>query len=314
VLDYFLTTQQVATGQRGHFHRRRMFPSAHSIGCCETGSILGIFAQHAICGRVGRAFGATRRPCLKAAVGFKAAGSHQADGCRRRKGLALRLMPPVDHRLAGIEIRLLHRRVHLAGLDRLASAYELARCPKAAWLRPEADDYRGCILEAMHRSLKPHPFDPALKWVPSDVYEDPAKSPGNYYLRGPRALSAPECLSPDDPIVPMIEGSLRRAGCMSDLFGFRMRNHGKTQPEETPEQSAGGKVDLYYVNMSEANLAPHVAGARRNASKSPPVLLHDARLLHVARRARDPRALLPAAPWLLPVAGPTPAATAGFCR
>jgi hypothetical protein len=133
----------------------------------------------------------------------------------------------------------------------LASAYELARLPEAVWLRHEADDYRDCILEAMRRSLKPHPFDSALRWVPSDINEDPAKVQATTIFAGPRALLGSGVLPSDDPIVPMIERSLRRAGCMSDLFGFRMRTMEDADLKKRQEQSAGGPVDLYYVNDSE---------------------------------------------------------------
>jgi hypothetical protein len=103
----------------------------------------------------------------------------------------------------------------------------------------------------MRRSLKPHPFDPALRWVPSDIYEDPVKVQATTIFVGPQALLGSGVLPAHDPIVPMIEGSLRRAGCMSDLFGFRMRTMEDATLKKRQEQSAGGKVDLYYVNMSE---------------------------------------------------------------
>ena len=82
------------------------------------------------------------------------------------------------------------------GFDRLARAYELAQLPEAVWLRQEADDYRKCILGATRRSLKPHPFDAALKWVPSDIYEEPAKVQATAIFEGPQARSAPKWSRP----------------------------------------------------------------------------------------------------------------------
>ena len=73
VLDYFLdnAARQPRTGG-GHFHRGRMFSTVHPLDVW-TGSILGIFAQHAICSRDWARFAATRHRCSRLRR-FKASG------------------------------------------------------------------------------------------------------------------------------------------------------------------------------------------------------------------------------------------------
>ncbi len=253
VLDYFLTTQQGSHGPRGDISTAEGCFHPHTPWMCETGSILGIFAQHAICSGDWQGLRRDSPALLKAArwIQGQRARTKQtnADG---GKVLHYGLMPAgqaTDWPESGYAF--FTDAYTWQGLDRLAQAYELARLPEAAWLRQESDDYRSCIREALRRSLRPHPFDPALQWVPSDIYEDPVKVQATTIFAGPRALIGAGVLPPEDPLIPMIENSLRRAGCMSDWFGFRMRTMEDADLKKRQEQSAGGKVDLYYVNDSE---------------------------------------------------------------
>jgi hypothetical protein len=253
VLDYFLTTQQGSHGPSGDISTAEGCFRPHIHWMCETGSILGIFAQHALCSGDWAGLRRDSPALLKAArwiAGQRARTKLTAAG--GEKVLHYGLMP------AGratdwpqMAYAFFTDAYTWQGLDRLARAYELARLPEAAWLRQQSDDYRNCILQALRRSLKPHPFDPALKWVPSDIYEDPIKVQATTIFEGPRALIGAGVLPSDDPLIPMIESSLRRAGSMSDWFGFRMRTMEDADLKQRQEQSAGGKVDLYYVNDSE---------------------------------------------------------------
>ncbi len=198
VLDYFLTTQQGSHGPEGDISTAEGCFRPYIHWMCETGSILGIFAQHAICSRDWAALRRDSPSLLKAArwIQGQRARTKQmtADG---KKVLHYGLMP------AGRSSDWPQRAYNLftdaytwQGLDRLARAYELAQLSQAVWLRQEADDYRECILRATRRSLKPHPFDAALKWVPSDIYEDPAKVQATAIFEGPPARSAPEWSRP----------------------------------------------------------------------------------------------------------------------
>ena len=87
--------------------------------------------------------------------------------------------------------------------------------PEAKWLRKEADDYHQCILDAIARSIKPHPLDPSLTWVPDELYEESGKSPADNDLYQSAVTSQRKAwLAPEDTLFSMIESSLRRAGCM----------------------------------------------------------------------------------------------------
>jgi hypothetical protein len=253
VLDYFLTTQQGSHGPEGDISTAEGCFRPHIHWMCETGSILGIFAQHAIYSRDWGALCRDSPSLLKAArwIQGQRARTKQTTAAGK-KVLHYGLMPAgraTDWPQSAYNLFTDAYTWH--GLDSLARAYEVAQLPEAVWLRQEADDYRKCILEATRRSLKPHPFDAALKWVPSDIYEDPTKVQATTIFEGPQALIGAGVVPPGDPLVPMIENSLRRAGCMNDWFGFHMRIMEDAALKQRQEQSAGGRIDLYYVNASE---------------------------------------------------------------
>ena len=253
VLDYFLTTQQGSHGPDGDISTAEGSFRPHIHWMCETGAILRIFAEHALNSRDITGLRNDSPALMKAArwIQGERARTKQLDSSGN-KVLHYGLMPPgraTDWPDYGYF--LFTDAFTWQGLDRLARAYEEAHMPEAKWLRKEADDYHQCILDAIARSIKPHPLDPSLTWVPDELYEDPVKAlPTTIYI-SPQSLLNAGVLAPEDTLFSMIESSLRRAGCMNDLFAFKMRTMEDATLKKRQEQSAGGKVDLYYVTNCE---------------------------------------------------------------
>jgi hypothetical protein len=253
VLDYFLTTQQGTNGPEGDISTAEGCFRPHIHWMCETGAVLRIFAEHALCAGDVAELRRDAPSLLKAAhwIEHERARTKQidADG---KKVLHYGLMPKgrstdwPDSCYA-----LFTDAFTWQGLDRLASAFEAAKLPEGKWLRDEAEDYRQCILNALACAIKPHPLDPTLSWVPDDLYEDPAKALPTSIFAAPQALLSSGVLPPESSLIPSIESSLRKAGCLSDLFGFHMKTMEDADLKKRQEQSAGGKVDLYYVTNCE---------------------------------------------------------------
>ena len=253
VLDYFLTTQQGSHGPEGDISTADGCFRPHIHWMCETGAILLIFADHALYSKDSSGFHRDFPALIKAArwIQGQRARTKQLDS-NGKKVLHYGLMPPgraADWPDYGYFI--FTDAATWQGLDRLARAYEAAKMPEAGWLREEADDYHQCILDAISRSLKPHPLDPSLQWIPDELYEDPAKVLPTTIFTGPQSLLSAGVLVPEDPLFSMIERMLRRAGCLSDHFAFRMKTMEDAELKQRQEKSAGGEIDLYYVTNCE---------------------------------------------------------------
>lgn len=252
-LDYFLTTQQGNHGPEGDVSTAEGCFRPHIHWMCETGAILGIFADHAVYS--GDRDGLRR----DSAALLKAARWIQQERARTKETnadgspvLHYGLMPrgrATDWPESGYFFWT--DAYTWRGLDKLAHAYAVAQLPEASWLCAEADDYRSCILEAVRRSLRPHPLDPSLLWVPSELYEDPAAVLPTATYFGPLSLVDAGVIPADDPLIPAIEASLRRSGCLSDDFAFHMRTMEDAELKRRQEESAGGPIDLYYVTNGE---------------------------------------------------------------
>lgn len=253
VLDYFLTTQQGKHGPEGDISTAEGCFRPHIHWMCETGAILRIFAEHALCAGNAAELRRDSPALLKAArwIQHERARTKQTDA-NGKKVAHFGLMPrgrATDWPDSGYAF--FTDAFTWQGLDRLATAYERAGLPEAKLLREEADDYYRCILDALQGAIKPHPLDPSLAWVPDDVYEDPVKALPTTIFAGPQALLGAGVISPNDPLIPAVETSLRKAGCLSDDFGFHMKTMEDAELKKRQEQSAGGKVDLYYVTNCE---------------------------------------------------------------
>ncbi|HUT33664.1 MAG TPA: hypothetical protein VNE39_09305 [Planctomycetota bacterium] len=253
VLDYFLTTQQGTHGPDGDISTAEGAFRPHIHWMCETGAILRVFAEHALCRQDAAELRRDSPALLKAArwIQGQRARTKQA-GPDGRKVPHYGLMPRgrgTDWPDKGYQF--FTDAYTWQGLDRLAAAYESAGLPEAMLLREEADDYRRCILAAVAGAIKPHPLDPSLQWVPDEVYEDPAKALPRTIHAGPQGLLGAGLLAADNPLVPAIEASLRKAGCLNDLFAFRMKMMEDATLKALQERSAGGKVDLYYTTTRE---------------------------------------------------------------
>ncbi len=242
VLDYFLTTQQGHNGPEGDISTAEGCFRPHIHWMCETGAILGIFAEHAFLS------GDFERLRKDSGALLKAARWIQGQRARTRdllpdgsKSIHFGLMPPgraTDW--PDFEYSLFTDAFTWRGLDKLAQAFETANFPEAEWLRREADDYRQCIQESMKKVLKDH----RQKDV-GDKYQVEANVFSQNGLLDVGLIDAWNDLAKD------IEAELRRSGAMNDLFANRMRQMEDAELLKLQEKSAGGEIDLYYVNVSE---------------------------------------------------------------
>lgn len=255
VLDFFLTTQQ---GPRGHGPKGDISTPdgcfrPHIPWVCETGAILRIFAEHAL--YTGDVDGLRRdSPALiKAARWIQHERSRTKQiGTDGKKVLHYGLMPKgIATDWPDYIYSFFTDAYTWQGINQLAAAYETAGLPEGKWLREEADDYHQCILDAVAGATKPHPVDPSLRWIPTNVYEDPVKAFPKATFSGARALLDAGVYPSDDSIVTDIEASLRKGGCLNDFFAFHMKIMENENLRVRQEQSAGGKVDLYYVTVGE---------------------------------------------------------------
>lgn len=300
VLDYLLTTQGVK-GPEGDFTDIKgcFRPEIHWVN--ETGAVLQIFAEYAF------ASGDFDRLKKDAAALVEAARWIQRQRNNTRevlptgtKALHYGLLPkgrPHDWPISGHF--LFSNTYTWSGLNRLAQAFEVAGLPEAGWLRQEADEFRVCILAAVRGSLKPHPCDPALLWVPSDIYEDPAEAIKTTIFCGPMSLIGSGILDPDDPLIGQIEACLRAAKCMNDQFAFRMRMMEAKELADLQHIAAGGHVDLYYVTFGEVpwHRVWLEGGQREKAQRffNMTLAYSVSRDLHLAQER-----FCPQLPWLLP--------------
>jgi hypothetical protein len=242
VLDYFLTTQQGHHGPEGDISTADGSFRPHIHWMCETGSILGIFAEHAF---LSGDFGRLRKD---SGALLKAARWIQGQRARTRdllpdgnKSIHYGLMPPGRASdWPDFEYSLFTDTFTWRGLDKLAQAFETANFPEAEWLRREADDYRQCIQESMKKVLKDHRQKDA-----GDKYQVEANVFAQNGLLDAGLIGAWDDLAKD------MEAELRRSGAMDDLFANRMRQMEDAELLKLQEKSAGGEIDLYYVNVSE---------------------------------------------------------------
>ena len=242
VLDYFLTTQQGHNGPEGDISTAEGCFRPHIHWMCETGAILGIFAEHAFLsgdfGRLRKDSGAL----LKAARWIQGQRARTRDLLPDgRKSIHFGLMPPgraTDW--PDFEYSLFTDAFTWRGLDKLAQAFETANFPEAEWLRREADDYRQCIQESMKKVLINH-----SQKDPGDKY----KVEANVFSQN--GLLDAGLIDAGDDLARNIEAELRQSGAMDDLFANRMEKMEDVELLKLQEKSAGGEIDLYYLNVSE---------------------------------------------------------------
>lgn len=246
VLDYFLTTQHGHKGPEGDISTAEGSFRPHIHWMCETGAILGIFADHAIFS------GDFARLRKDAGALLKAARWIQGQRARTRdllpdgsRSTHYGLMPPgraTDW--PDIGYSLFTDAYTWRGLDKLARAFEVAGFAEAGWLRTEAEDYRQCILASMKAVLPETAAE--LSKTPSN--REQGEKP---VLVSHSALLESMLIDSRDDLVKRIEDSLRRSGGMDDLFATRMPEMEDATLLKIQEKSAGGEIDLYYVNSSE---------------------------------------------------------------
>jgi len=247
VLDYFLTTQQGPNdkGPEGDISTPAGCFRPHIGWMCETGAILWIFAEHAFLSGDFEGLRKDATALLKAARWIQGQRARTKDLLPDgSKSVHYGLMP------AGratdwptFAYSLFTDAYTWRGLDRLAQAFTIAKYPKAEWLAAEADDYRQCILESMKRVLKQGSLYPARK-DGSGKGEKPV-------LFSHHGLLETGLIDAKDNLVKVIEAALRESGVMDDLFAQRMRQMEDATLGKMQARSAGGPIDLYYVNSSE---------------------------------------------------------------
>ncbi len=244
VLDYFLTTQEGHKGPQGDISTAEGSFRPYIHWMCETGAILGIFADHALFS------GAYDRLRRDSAALLKAARWIQGQRARTKdilpngtKSVHYGLMPPgraTDW--PEFAYSLFTDAYTWRGMDKLAQAFERAGLPDATWLRAEADDYRQCVVASMKSVLT----SPGLRNSSKQEQEK-----GKPVLVSEAALLEVGLIEAREDLVSEIEGTLRASGGMDDLFAQRMPQMEDGVLLNIQEQSAGGEIDLYYVNSSE---------------------------------------------------------------
>jgi hypothetical protein len=241
VLDYYLTTQHGHKGPEGDISTAEGTFRPHIHWMCETGAIVGIFADHALLS------GDFRRLRSDAPALLKAANWIRGERARTRDLLPdgsrtthYGLMPPgraTDWPDFGYS--LFTDAYTWRGLDKLARAFETAGFSEAGWLRREADDYRQCILAAVERIVRR-----AKKQEKSRQEEKPVQ-----FVQS--ALLEAGLIGAGDGLAREMEAELRRTGAMDDLFATRMPEMEDAALLRIQEKTAGGEIDLYYVNSAE---------------------------------------------------------------
>lgn len=246
VLDYFLTTQQGHHGPEGDISTAEGSFRPHIHWMCETGAILGIFADHAIFSGDYQRLRRDSPSLLRAARWIQGERARTKDllpdGSRSTH---YGLMPPgratdwPDFAYSQFTDAYTWR-----GLDKLARAFELAGLSDAGWLRKEAGDYRQCIVASMRRV-------PLGGTAAAPVTAAKGRAQEKPVLSFPTALLDAGLIPARDDLVSGIESALRKTGAMDDLFAQRMPQMEDDGLLRLQEKSAGGEIDLYYVNMSE---------------------------------------------------------------
>ncbi|MCL4402329.1 MAG: hypothetical protein M1436_06680 [Acidobacteria bacterium] len=234
VLDYYLTTQHGHHGPEGDISTAEGSFRPHIHWMCETGAILGIFAEHAFLS------GDFERLRKDAPALLKAARWIQGERARTRdllpdgsKSIHYGLMPPgraTDW--PEFAYSLFTDAYTWRGLDQLAQAFETAKFPEATWLRAEADDYRQCILQSAKKIQQ-------------------GKSEAKPVLFSDSALLEARLIDAKDDVVKDFEAARRKSGELNDLFARRMPQMEDDTLLRIQEKSAGGEIDLYYVNFAE---------------------------------------------------------------
>ncbi len=237
VLDYFLTTQHGHSGPDGDISTAEGSFRPHIHWMCETGAILGIFADHAILSGDFKGLRQDAAALLKAArwiAGERARTKDMLPNGRRSNHYGL--MPPgratdwPDYCYSLFTDAYTWR-----GLEKLAQAFEAGGLAEAGWLRAEADDYRQCILASLKALMKEG--NSADEEIP--------------VLLSEMALLDSRLVDACDDLVKDIEEERRKNEGMSDLFARRMPEMEDATLMKIQEKSAGGEIDLYYVNFDE---------------------------------------------------------------
>ncbi len=70
---------------------------------------------------------------------------------------------------------------------------------------------------------------------------------------GPQGLLGAGVLAADSPLVPAIEASLRKAGCLSDLFAFHMKTMEDATLKALQERSGDGQEARRIVEIAGQN-------------------------------------------------------------
>ncbi len=246
VLDYFLTTQYGHKGPDGDISSAEGSFRPHIHWMCETGAIIGIFADHAV---LSGDFNRLRRD---AAALLKAAGWISRERARTKetrpgggRPAHYGLMPPgratdwPDYCYSLFTDAYTWR-----GLDKLARSFEIGGLAEAGRLRAEADEYRQCILA----SLKTLMEEQAQESSPQEKKPETDVPP---VLLSHMALLDSKIIDAQDDLIGVIEAEFRHLGAMNDLFATRMAEMEDVELMKIQEKTAGGEIDLYYVNSAE---------------------------------------------------------------
>lgn len=246
VLDYFLTTQYGHKGPEGDISTAEGSFRPHIHWMCETGAIIGIFADHAILS------GDFKRLRRDAAALLKAATWISGERARTKdilpgggRAAHYGLMPPGRATDWPDYCYSLFTDVYTwRGLDKLARSFEMGGFSEAGRLRAEADDYRQCILTSLKTLMEEQAQNP-------NGQEKKPENDAPPVLLSHIALLDSRIIDAQDDLIRVIEAEFRHTGAMNDLFATRMPEMEDVELMKIQEKTAGGEIDLYYVNSAE---------------------------------------------------------------
>ncbi len=246
VLDYFLTTQYGHKGPEGDISTAEGSFRPHIHWMCETGALIGIFADHAI---LSGDFNRLRRDsaALLKAAGWISGQRARTKDIRSGGGRPAHygLMPPGRATDWPDYCYSLFTDVYTwRGLDKLARSFEIGGFTEAERLRAEADDYRQCILVSL-KTLMEEQAQHASRQKKKPENDAPP------VLLSHIALLDSKMVDAQDDLIPVIEAEFRHSGEMNDLFATRMPEMEDVELMKIQEKTAGGEIDLYYVNSAE---------------------------------------------------------------
>lgn len=250
-LDYFLSTQENSIGPDGDIVSAEGSFRAYIFWMGETGSVLGLLADYYLVTK--------DREWLENHLSIIVKACEWV--CKERN--ATKVFDTEGMKVAHYGL-LPKGRVHdwpdsgyflfsnvttWQGLSRMAAALAEIGHPDAPRYNREAEEYKGCILDAIEQGTEMGAD--GVRWMPNEVYTKSDVRTGVYAIDGPISFIDTGLFEPSDERIPEIEYTMRKQYAMSDRFAVKLPGMEDPSLGVLQERYAGAPIDLYYVNNSE---------------------------------------------------------------